>query len=47
LQKPALRIRCQVLREIAHPATSPALQKTHYLRHGLLRQISTSTVGTP
>ncbi|HEY4899638.1 MAG TPA: hypothetical protein VIH91_02345, partial [Terriglobales bacterium] len=40
LQKPNLRVRCQVLRGIAHPATSSALQKTRHLRHGLLSQRS-------
>src|ERR1019366_8147077 len=37
LQKPDLRVRCQVLREFAYPATSPAVQKIRYLHHGLLR----------
>jgi len=37
LQKSSLRVRCQVLREIAYPATSPALQEIHYMHHGLLR----------
>ncbi|HZL67821.1 MAG TPA: hypothetical protein VFC29_10870, partial [Candidatus Limnocylindrales bacterium] len=36
LQKPDLRVRCQVLREFAYPATSPAVQKIRYLHHGLL-----------
>src|SRR5664280_1183522 len=31
------RVRCQVLREFAYPATSPAVQKIRYLHHGLLR----------
>jgi hypothetical protein len=36
LQKPNLRVRCQVLREIACPATSPSLQEIRCLHHGLL-----------
>src|SRR5450631_4903070 len=36
LQKPVLRVPCQVLRGIAYPATSSAWQKTRHLRHGLL-----------
>src|ERR1035441_7023207 len=40
LQKPDLRVRCQVLRGIADHATSSALQKTRQLRHGLLRKVS-------
>ena len=40
------RIRCQVLRELAHPATSPALQKNHHLRHGLLGAIDGNRVPT-
>jgi len=37
LQKSNLRVRCQVLCEIACPATSPTLQEIRYLHHGLLR----------
>src|SRR5208282_6057688 len=36
LQKPNLRVRCQVLRAITYPAKSPALQGIRYLHHGLL-----------
>ena len=42
LQKPNLRVRCQVLRGIAYPATSSALQKTRHLRHGLLGSLKFS-----
>src|SRR5258707_1554361 len=37
LQKPNLCIRCQVLREIAYPTTSPDLHEIRYLHPGLLR----------
>ena len=36
LQKANLCIRCQVLREIAYPTTSPDLQEIRYLHPGLL-----------
>src|SRR6266571_2663395 len=36
LQKPGLCVRCQVLREIAYPTTSPDLQEIRYLHPGLL-----------
>src|ERR1019366_9437965 len=41
LQKPNLRVRCQVLRGIADHATSSALQKPRHLRHGLLTASNT------
>jgi hypothetical protein len=36
LQKPNVCVRCQVLREIAYPTTSPDLQEIRYLHPGLL-----------
>ena len=36
LQKPNLCVRCQLLREIAYPTTSPDLQEISYLHPGLL-----------
>jgi hypothetical protein len=36
LQRSNLRGRCQELRQITCPATSPALQEIRYLHHGLL-----------
>jgi hypothetical protein len=42
LQKPNLRVRCQVLRAIAYPATSPALQEIRYMHHGLLGLVCSS-----
>jgi hypothetical protein len=36
LQKPNLSVRCQALREIAYPTTSPDLQEIRYLHPGLL-----------
>jgi len=36
LQKPNRCVRCQVLREIAYPTTSPDLQEIRYLHPGLL-----------
>jgi hypothetical protein len=36
LQRPNLCVRCQVLREIAYPTTSPDLQEIRYLHPGLL-----------
>ncbi|MGO8812275.1 MAG: hypothetical protein ACLQJF_22680, partial [Candidatus Sulfotelmatobacter sp.] len=36
LQKPNLRVRCPVLREVAYPTTSPDLQRIRYLHPGLL-----------
>src|SRR5664280_2418595 len=42
------RVRCQVLREFAYPATSPAVQKIRYLHHGLLgAQWFVATIGVP
>jgi hypothetical protein len=48
LQKPNLRVRCQLLRAIAYPAKSPALQEIHRMHHGLLniRRLSTNGVVT-
>jgi hypothetical protein len=39
LQKPNLCVRCQVLREIAYPTTSPDLQEIRYLHPGLLGMV--------
>jgi hypothetical protein len=39
LQKPNLCVRCQVLREIAYPTTSPDLQEISYLHPGLLSKV--------
>ena len=36
LQKPKLRVRCPVLREVVYPTTSPDLQEIRYLHPGLL-----------
>src|SRR2546428_13969122 len=35
LQKPNLSVRCQALREIAYPTTSPDSQEIRYLHPGL------------
>ena len=44
LQKPNLRVRCPVLREVAYPTTSPDLQRIRYLHPGLLGSNTTNFI---